>query len=141
MNRVDAIKRITREYVNDVANDPSDYWTIEPDETNCFHWTGTIQNIPSASHRGEVYTLDILFPEQYPFKPPKVRFTNSINNRFVNPRNGEICLDILREAWSPALTIGKVLIGICSLLADDNCQVTFGGRHADLAQRMSKMQV
>ena len=72
-----------------------------------------------SPYSGGVFFLDIQFPVDYPFKPPKVTFRTRIYHCNVNS-SGQICLDILKEQWSPALTISKVLLSICSLLTDAN---------------------
>ena len=72
-----------------------------------------------SPYSGGVFFLNIVFPPDYPFKPPKVTFTTKIYHCNINS-NGSICLDILKDQWSPALTISKVLLSISSLLTDAN---------------------
>ncbi|KAJ3189767.1 Ubiquitin-conjugating enzyme E2 4 [Gaertneriomyces sp. JEL0708] len=79
----------------------------------------TIMGPSDSPYSGGVFFLSIHFPTDYPFKPPKVNFTTRIYHPNINS-NGSICLDILRDQWSPALTISKVLLSICSLLTDPN---------------------
>ena len=72
-----------------------------------------------SPYEGGVFYLSIRFPKDYPFKPPKIIFLTKIYHCNVNSA-GAICLDILKEQWSPALTVSKVLLSICSLMDDPN---------------------
>ena len=72
-----------------------------------------------SPYEGGVFYLIIDFPQDYPFRPPKIAFTTRIYHCNINSTGG-ICLDILKDEWSPALTISKVLLSICSLMDDPN---------------------
>ncbi|XP_060100357.1 ubiquitin-conjugating enzyme E2 D2-like [Heteronotia binoei] len=111
-----ALKRIHKE-LNDLARDPPAQCSAGPVGDDMFHWQATIMGPNDSPYQGGVFFLTIHFPTDYPFKPPKVAFTTRIYHPNINS-NGSICLDILRSQWSPALTISKVLLSICSLLCD-----------------------
>ena len=72
-----------------------------------------------SPYQGGVFFLNITFPAEYPFQPPRCTFVTKIYHPNINSSGG-ICLDILKNEWSPALTISKVLLSICSLLDDPN---------------------
>ncbi|CAB3223204.1 ubiquitin-conjugating enzyme E2 eff [Anticarsia gemmatalis] len=113
-----ALKRINRE-LQDLGRDPPAQCSAGPHGEDLFHWQATIMGPVDSPYQGGVFFLTIHFPTDYPFKPPKVAFTTRIYHPNINS-NGSICLDILRSQWSPALTISKVLLSICSLLCDPN---------------------
>lgn len=88
-------------------------------ESDLYTWEATIIGPKDSPYEGGVFSLAIFFPTDYPFKPPKVAFKTKIFHPNINAQGG-ICLDILKDQWSPALSIGKVLLSISSLLTDAN---------------------
>ena len=79
----------------------------------------TIRGPEGTPYEGGLFYLDISFPAEYPFKAPKLLFRTKIYHCNVSSQ-GAICLDILKDNWSPALTMAKVLLSITSLLSDAN---------------------
>lgn len=89
------------------------------DEKNLFEWSATINGPTDTPYESGVFHLKMKFPKQYPFKPPKITFETPIYHCNID-EEGEICLDLLDEKWSPALTIEKILLSISSLMAEPN---------------------
>ena len=58
-------------------------------------------------------------PSRYPFFQPTIKFLTSIYHPNVSD-TGDICLDILKDQWSPSLSLERVLMSIHSLLRDPN---------------------
>jgi len=113
-----ALKRINKE-LQDLEKNPPSNVSAGPKSDDMFRWQATIIGPDKSPYASGTFFLDIEFPADYPFKPPKIKFMTKIYHCNVNEKGG-ICLDILKDNWSPALTISKVLLSICSLLSDPN---------------------
>jgi ubiquitin-conjugating enzyme E2 D len=113
-----SIIRLNKELTNIIKKPPGNCSAgIVNDDLH--HWHATIIGPSESPYEGGIFQLDIHFPMNYPFKPPKCNFTTKIYHPNINTA-GSICVDILKHNWSPALTISKVLLSICSLLTDPN---------------------
>uniref|UniRef100_A0A8C2U0R1 E2 ubiquitin-conjugating enzyme n=1 Tax=Coturnix japonica TaxID=93934 RepID=A0A8C2U0R1_COTJA len=111
--------RLIQKELAEITLDPPPNCSAGPKGDNIYEWRSTILGPPGSVYEGGVFFLDITFSSDYPFKPPKVTFRTRIYHCNINSQ-GVICLDILKDNWSPALTISKVLLSICSLLTDCN---------------------
>ena len=87
------------------------------DDTNIFKWTALIKGPSETPFEGGIFQLAFAVPEQYPLQPPQVRFLTKIFHPNVHFKTGEICLDILKNAWSPAWTLQSVCRAIIALMA------------------------
>ncbi|XP_027960252.1 ubiquitin-conjugating enzyme E2 E1-like [Eumetopias jubatus] len=99
-----------------------------PKGGNIYEWRSTILRPPGSMFEGGVFFLNTTFTPEYPFKSPKVTFWTRIYHCNINSQ-GVICFDILKDNWSPAPIISKVLLSICSLLTDCNPADPFGGKY------------
>ena len=112
-------KRIQKE-LGEITLDPPPNCSAGPKGDNLYEWVSTILGPPGSAYEGGVFFLDIHFSPEYPFKPPKVAFRTRIYHCNINSQ-GVICLDILKDNWSPALTISKVKL---QAILEQSCKMS-----------------
>jgi|TARA_B110000977_G_C11084844_1_gene494284 ubiquitin-conjugating enzyme E2 D/E len=113
-----AINRLKKES-EDILKNPPGNCNACPNNDNIYNWSAQIYGPTDTAYEGGVFRLNIIYPKNYPFKPPKINFTTKVYHPNIDT-SGNICLDILKDKWSPALTISKILLSICSLLNEPN---------------------
>lgn len=113
-----AYKRIQNE-LKDIQRDSTSTCSAGPEGDNIYKWSAVIFGPSDSPYAGGTFKLTIEFPEDYPFRPPHVLFITKVYHPNISS-SGSICLDILKDKWSPALSISKVLLSIESLLTDPN---------------------
>lgn len=112
-------KRIQKEIADLRKSSNSDIITIEPQPGNDLSkWTGTLLK-PPEPYSGGIYKLKITIPPDYPFKPPHIVFDTPIFHPNIS-QDGIICVDILKNNWSPALTLERIMLSIMMLLETPN---------------------
>ena len=111
-------KRIVKETERLLA-DPSPGIKAVPHEDNMRYFDVEMSGPEQSAFEGGVFRLELFLPDDYPMAPPKVRFLTRIYHPNID-RLGRICLDILKDKWSPALQIRTVLLSIQALLSAPN---------------------
>ncbi|PAV17609.1 ubiquitin-conjugating enzyme [Pyrrhoderma noxium] len=111
-------KRIIKE-TERLQTDPAPGITAAPHEENLRYFDVTIQGPEGSPFEGGVFKLELFLPEEYPMAPPKVRFLTKVYHPNID-KLGRICLDILKDKWSPALQIRTVLLSVQALLFAPN---------------------
>jgi ubiquitin-conjugating enzyme E2 N len=110
--------RITKE-TQRLAQDPIVGIYAEPDPNNFRHFYVKIAGPTETPYEGGLFACELFLPDEYPMVPPKVLFRTKIYHPNID-KLGRICLDILKDKWSPALQIRAVLLSIQSLMAAPN---------------------
>lgn len=92
----------------------------------------TVHIVPQTGYytrREFIFTVKV--PTDYPYSPPKVLCTDK---ELFHPNilDGKICLNILREEWSPAMNIKNVIYGLLLLLTEPNVDDPLNKEAAEL---------
>ncbi|KAG6841186.1 hypothetical protein C0991_000983 [Blastosporella zonata] len=123
-----ANKRLTKEYVTMQKEPPPFVWAV-PDEKNILTWNFLIRGPPDSPYAGGEYHGVLLFPSEYPFKPPGIKMYTP-SGRFHPDR--KICFsmsDFHPGTWNPAWSVATILTGLLSFMLSD--EMTTGSVTSD----------
>ena len=116
-----ASNRLVKEYKEslkhrDAQSSQPEIILFPTDESNLFLWNAHILGPPSTPYEGHYFTLKLTLTQSYPLSPPKVIFITKVCHPNVHFKTGEICLDVLKDAWTPIWTLESICRAIISLL-------------------------
>ena len=109
--------RIKKEY-QDLQKEKNSNVQVKLVDNDIRHWKGRIKGPIDTCYQGGIFDVDIVIPNEYPFKPPKMKFDTKIWHPNISSVTGAICLDILKNEWTPALTIRTALISLQALMCE-----------------------
>jgi ubiquitin-conjugating enzyme E2 W len=103
-------------------------------------WIVTITGAEGTIYAGEKYKLKIIFPKEYPTKPPAVYFLKPTPKHMHVYSNGDICLNLLGKDWRPNMTAQTLALSIFSMLsnAKEKKIPVDNAMHSDMAPGQSQ---
>ena len=110
--------RIRKELRNLLNNTNPDF-TYIINQTNLRYIHVTMKGPHGTCYENGIFKLELFLPKEYPLQPIKIRFLTKIYHPNIDFL-GRICLDIIKQRWSPALQITSVLLSIQVLLSLPN---------------------
>lgn len=127
-----AFQRLQAEYRR-LAKDPIPYLTAQPLSSNLLEWRYVVRGPTETPYEGGIYQGKIVFPFEYPYKPPSI-YMLTPNGRFKT--NTSLCLTITSfhpDSWNPSWSISSILNGFLSFMCDTSA--TFGSIETTYAQK------
>jgi len=129
-----ATRRLQKE-LGEIRNSTSKaFRDVQVDESNLLVWQGLLVPDKAPYNKG-AFLIDLVFPPEYPFKPPKVSFRTKIYHPNIDEK-GQVCLPIVAaENWKPATKTEQVIQALVSLVNDPEPDHPL---RADLAEEFTK---
>ncbi|EDV29319.1 Ubiquitin-conjugating enzyme E2 L3 [Trichoplax sp. H2] len=129
-----ATRRLTKELAELKKNEINGFRDIKVNETNILNWQGLI--VPnSAPYNKGAFKIEITYPAEYPFKPPKITFKTRIYHPNIDEK-GQVCLPIVSpENWKPATKTDQIIFSLIALINDPEPEHPL---RTDIAEEYSK---
>jgi len=131
-----ATRRLGKE-LNDIRGSGSKLFRdIVVDEANILNWQGKLCTDQPPYNKG-AFKIEIVFPAEYPFKPPKITFKTKIYHPNIDEK-GQVCLPIISpENWKPATKTEQVIQALAVLINEPEPEHPLRG---DLAEEYTKQK-
>ncbi|XP_065578383.1 ubiquitin-conjugating enzyme E2 J2-like [Artemia franciscana] len=129
-----AIRRLKREYIH-LKKDPVPYITAEPLPSNILEWHFIMQGPENSPFEGGYYHGKLIFPEKYPFIPPKFYMVTPSGRLAINV---SLCLTMSAhhpEEWDPSWTVSTLLEGFLSFILEENSSPSMGSQRTSAYEK------
>ena len=101
-------------------------------------WVVVMQGPSDSPYSEGYFKLRFVFPENYPFKPPEVKFLTTMYHPNIKQDTGEICLDVFSSSWTPTQKVSEILEKIASILKSPSSTSPLEPEIANLLQNKPK---
>ncbi|XP_022189614.1 ubiquitin-conjugating enzyme E2 J2 [Nilaparvata lugens] len=112
-----ATSRLKQDYLR-LKKDPVPYVVAEPVPSNILEWHYVVKGPENTPYEGGMYLGKLVFPREFPFKPPSIYMVTP-NGRFKT--NTRLCLsisDFHPDTWNPAWSVSTILTGLLSFMIE-----------------------
>jgi len=112
-----AVARLKQDYIR-LKKDPVPYIVAEPLPSNLLEWHYVVRGPEDSLYKGGMYHGKLVFPSEFPFKPPSIYMTTP-NGRFKP--DTRLCLSISDyhpDTWNPAWSVSTILTGLLSFMLE-----------------------
>ena len=112
-----ATARLKQDYMR-IMRDPVPYVKAVPLPSNILEWHYIVTGPENSPYEGGIYHGKLMFPREFPFKPPSI-YMITPNGRFKC--NTRLCLsisDFHPDTWNPAWSVSTILTGLLSFMLE-----------------------
>ena len=122
-------KRLTNEFKSLTTNEICGAKVIQED---LHKWKVLLPGPKDSAYEEGTFTLSFVFPENYPFKCPDVKFVTPMYHPNVKKDTGEICMDVFANSWVPTQKVSNIIEKLASLLTSPSTESPLEAEIAEL---------